>query len=439
MSPSVFGSSLSSVGQPAPLTPPRPRHRRLLSVLAATAVAPALFGCTPLTGAVQGATAADAAQGAPVAVDSAPAPETTPAPVTTPPPPAAEPAGTPAPEATTPAPAPAPEPEPEPAPEPAPAPLADPEPTTPAPAPTQAPAPQAPVAAGTQARSSAPGNPLAGDRFFGPNPGAAQAAAQLEGHDPGAAALLADMASVPTATWVGAWDRDVTGVVRQRVAEARAAGAVPVFVAYAVPGLDCGGYSAGGTSSPQAYTSWVQGVAAGIGNAEAVVVVEPDALAQLCGDANQRLGLIRSAVQTLEANPGTHTYVDAGHSGWVPAGTMAERLRAAGVDEADGFALNVSNFQTTPANVTYGNAISAALGGAHFVVDTSRNGNGANGGEWCNPGGRALGERPTAATGESLVDAFLWIKRPGESDGQCNGGPAAGTFWTEYALGLARN
>ena len=37
----------------------------------------------------------------------------------------------------------------------------------------------------------------------------------------------------------------------------------------------------------------------------------------------------------------------------------------------------------------------------------------------------------------ALADALLWVKAPGESDGSCNGGPSAGTWWTEYALGLA--
>ena len=57
---------------------------------------------------------------------------------------------------------------------------------------------------------------------------------------------------------------------------------------------------------------------------------------------------------------------------------------------------------------------------------------------WCNPSGRSVGARPTTATGDALVDAFLWVERPGESDGACHGGPAAGTFWPEYALGLMR-
>jgi endoglucanase len=30
------------------------------------------------------------------------------------------------------------------------------------------------------------------------------------------------------------------------------------------------------------------------------------------------------------------------------------------------------------------------------------------------------------------------VKPPGESDGECNGGPAAGRWWPEYALGLAQ-
>ena len=34
--------------------------------------------------------------------------------------------------------------------------------------------------------------------------------------------------------------------------------------------------------------------------------------------------------------------------------------------------------------------------------------------------------------------AYLWVKRPGESDGPCNGGPSAGQWWPEYALGLAQ-
>lgn len=79
-------------------------------------------------------------------------------------------------------------------------------------------------------------------------------------------------------------------------------------------------------------------------------------------------------------------------------------------------------------------------GSAHFVIDTSRNGQGpAPDDAWCNPPGQGLGIPPTTDTTSPLVDAYLWIKDPGQSDGTCNGGPAAGTFWPSYALGLAQN
>ncbi len=44
----------------------------------------------------------------------------------------------------------------------------------------------------------------------------------------------------------------------------------------------------------------------------------------------------------------------------------------------------------------------------------------------------------TTATGEPLADALTWIKAPGESDGTCGGGPPAGQFWVDYAIGLAQ-
>ncbi len=136
---------------------------------------------------------------------------------------------------------------------------------------------------------------------------------------------------------------------------------------------------------------------------------------------------------------GVTVYLDAGNATWHSAAETATRLRAAGVDRARGFALNVSNFDETADERGYGAAVSAALGGtSHFVIDTSRNGLGpAPGNIWCNPPGRALGVRPTGDTGDPFVDAYLWIKIPGESDGTCNGGPTAGQWWLDYALGLA--
>jgi len=74
------------------------------------------------------------------------------------------------------------------------------------------------------------------------------------------------------------------------------------------------------------------------------------------------------------------------------------------------------------------------------VIDTSRNGRGPTAdNQWCNPPGRGLGKKPTTSTGVTNVDAYLWIKRAGESDGNCNGGPAAGQWFESYAQMLIQN
>jgi endoglucanase len=171
------------------------------------------------------------------------------------------------------------------------------------------------------------------------------------------------------------------------------------------------------------------------------VILEPDALGGLsCLDGagrRERLGLLAWAVERLSRQPGAIVYLDAGNPGWVPAAEMARRLRAAGVARARGFALNVANHSTTGDTRAYGRAISGLVGGKPFVIDTSRNGAGSDG-DWCNAPGRALGTPPTTRTGDPVVDALLWVKRPGESDGTCNGGPPAGTWWPQAALDLAR-
>jgi endoglucanase len=260
---------------------------------------------------------------------------------------------------------------------------------------------------------------------------------------PADAELVRWIARQPQALWLGDWHRDVRGLVARRVRAARATGTVPVLVAYNIPGRDCGQHSQGGAADTAAYARWIDAVARGIGPGPAAVILEPDALAGMSclprRERSARVAALSAAVDRLTAGGGTEVYIDAGNPGWVPARTMAGRLRSAGVARARGFALNVSGFETTARVARYGSAISRRAGRARFVVDTSRNGNGPHPrGVWCNPPGRALGEAPTTETGHPLIDAYLWIKRPGESDGTCNGGPPAGRWWPEYALELAR-
>ncbi|MEU4088534.1 glycoside hydrolase family 6 protein [Streptomyces aureus] len=257
------------------------------------------------------------------------------------------------------------------------------------------------------------------------------------------AALLRRIADRPVALWPAG--EDPGPAVRAATAAAAREGRTALFVAYDIPHRDCGQHSAGGAPDADAYRRWIGRFADALGDGRALVVLEPDAVAHMvdgCTPAEyheERERLLAEAVVRLKHRPRTTVYLDAGNPSWIPdSERLVGPLERAGVAHADGFSLNVSNFQTDAASRQYGLGLSGRLGGKHFVVDTSRNGNGPLEGVWCNPPGRALGTPPTTATGEPLLDAYLWIKRPGESDGECGGGPAAGRWWPEYALELTR-
>src|SRR6185503_11176622 len=132
--------------------------------------------------------------------------------------------------------------------------------------------------------------------------------------------------------------------------------------------------------------------------------------------------------------------LDGGHSAWNSAGDQANRLRAAGVQFADGFFTNVSNFNSTANEANYGRAVlsalsSAGIGGKHQIIDTSRNG-GASG-DWCADDNtdRRLGQYPTLNTGDANVDGYLWVKPPGEADGCAF---QAGSFQPQLAFSLTQ-
>ena len=134
--------------------------------------------------------------------------------------------------------------------------------------------------------------------------------------------------------------------------------------------------------------------------------------------------------------------MDGGHSNWLEVNQAAELLKESGIEMADGFTLNVSNFQSTEDLIKYGEELSALLGGIPYIIDTSRNGLGADpSGEWCNPPGRGLGEQPGFVRDPNAPHllARAWIKPPWQSDGNCNGAPPAGEFYEEYIYLLYDN
>jgi len=186
------------------------------------------------------------------------------------------------------------------------------------------------------------------------------------------------------------------------------------------------------------------------------------------------------ALAKLGAVPNVYNYIDAGHHGWLGWDTnflpsvqmMLQAARASGstVNNVVGFITNTANTSalqepyitvdstTRPSTwidwnqfndeLTYAQAFRNAAVSAGFnsnigmLIDTSRNGWGGSArptgpstladlnaridasridrrihkGNWCNPSGAGIGERPRAAPAAG-IDAYVWIKPPGESDG----------------------
>ena len=375
------------------------------------------------------------------------------------------------------------------------------------------------------------------------NQGAIRQIAELTSSgDKASAALIRGMIKTPQSVWFEAGTpHKIQQAVKNTVKRAAGKGTVPVLVAYNIPFRDCAQFSAGGATTVEEYTAWIDGFATGIGDEAAVVILEPDGLGIIpwytnidgyldwCQPAEadpdtaaaERFFMLNYAVDALKAQPNTHVYLDSTHSAWLNVGDASQRLARAGVDRADGFYLNVSNYQFTANSIKYGTWVSSCLamsnfagcpnqywnGGpatgwagtamdnyqewrnepysgdpvdlawntvgidsryadsnptTRFVIDTSRNGVGPwappaypDPQDWCNPPDRGLGLQPTADTGIPLVDAYLWVKIPGESDGECTRGlgpagetvdpewglidPPAGEWFPEMVLDLVQN
>src|SRR5512139_1774353 len=208
-----------------------------------------------------------------------------------------------------------------------------------------------------------------------PNHGAIEQIADLTSSgDKADARLIRKMIETPQAVWfTKGTPKTVLQDVRNTVERAADKGTVPVLVAYNLPFRDCAQFSAGGATSVAEYKAWIDGFAAGIGNKQAVVILEPDGLGiipwynpfadrdtwvtnpnyEWCQPAEadpetaaaDRFAMLNYAVDKLKENPGTRVYLDGTHSGWLGAGDSADRLILAGVANADGFFMNVSNFR----------------------------------------------------------------------------------------------
>ncbi len=265
------------------------------------------------------------------------------------------------------------------------------------------------------------------------------------GGDPRANVIRTNVASQPQARWFANFNLSTAQQeAASFVGAANAAGQVPVMSVYMIPNRDCGGASAGGAPDFNQYQTWVTNFSRGLGNRLVVIVLETDSIAlQTCLGQEElaaRNSALSQAVRTLKAvYANAKVYLDGGHSAWNSASEQANRLRAAGIQYADGFYTNVSNFQPTASEANYGRQIISALNGAGVsgkrqIIDTSRNGGAA--GDWCADDNtdRRIGRYPTLNTGDANIDGYVWVKPPGEADG-C--GFQAGSFQPQLAYSLA--
>lgn len=401
---------------------------------------------------------------------------------------------------------------------------------------------------GASVATAAEPDGLAGsDLYVNPWSTTLEAAQSLKGQARDDAQLLG---SIPSGEWITKGTPDeARDAVDEVVTAAAARGEMPVIVAYNLPFRDCAQYSSGGALDTAAYQAWIDGVVEGIGDRDATVILEPDGLgiiphyttldgnAEWCQPAeldaataaSDRYIQLNYAVDALAALDSAAVYLDGTGASWLNVAEITDRLLKGGVERADGFFLNASNYQFTANSTYFGEWVSSCItvvtevpGGSYgdcgnqywaggpannwggdwtggfggalsqygewsddaadqalntagvesryasalqgyepttgFVIDTSRNGLGpwqypagvySAHEDWCNPPDRGAGALPDTDTGNPLVDAYLWIKVPGESDGKCFRGtegpldpergiedPAAGQWFVEQAREL---
>ena len=349
-------------------------------------------------------------------------------------------------------------------------------------------------------------NPFAGARLY-VNPDYAKTVEGLAAAHPGEAALLKKMATIPTAIWLS-WIADTKDLPRyldDALAQQKAGSqpVVSVFVVYDMPNRDCNAEASAGELPANAegearyqreYVDVIAAAFAAHPDQRIAVILEPDSLANLVTNLENPKcqaaeGIYKRGIAyaiTKLSLPNVFVYIDAAHAGWLGwpknLGKSVQLYKevlamAGGPDRVRGFAMNVSNYNpakdpTNPARdpaaapndeLGYAADLSKALAGAGitgkgFIIDTGRGGKAyirTTAGNWCNIKGAGLGERPQAAPAPA-IDAYLYIKVPGESDGTSDpkaprfdqncasddatpGAPQAGKMFDSYLIDLLKN
>ncbi|EFQ25807.1 glycosyl hydrolase family 6 [Colletotrichum graminicola] len=284
---------------------------------------------------------------------------------------------------------------------------------------------------------------------------------------PALATAAAKVAKVPTFMWMDTRSKiPLVDATLADIRKANQAGAnyAGEFVVYNLPDRDCAAAASngelsiadGGVAKYKQYIDDIRAMVVKYSDIRIILTIEPDSLANLVTNLNvpkcagaQAAYLEGTNYAVTQLNlPNVAMYLDGGHAGWLgwpanlpPAAAMyAKVYKDAGKPKAlRGLVTNVSNYNgysiSTAPSYTQGNAnydekhyiealaplLSAEGWDAKFIVDQGRSGKQPTGqlawGDWCNAIGTGFGVRPTANTGSTLVDAFVWVKPGGESDG----------------------
>jgi cellulose 1,4-beta-cellobiosidase len=341
-----------------------------------------------------------------------------------------------------------------------------------APPPAPAPPPPPPLVVPV-----ADANPFDGARLY-VNPDYASEVRGAVAAAPAEAAHLRKLEHFSTAVWLDSIAK--AGKASRYLDEAAAMQAsgdkspvVIVFALYDLPNRDCAAASSAGELSVEHdgehryQTEYIDPIAAQFKSHPSLriaVIVEPDSLANIATNldkpkcAASQAAYVHSTAYALRTLTMTHVslYLDAAHAGWLGWAHNRDMItrayqtvftQAGGQGRVRGFVTNVSNYNTleggegaklepsdpAPDELTYVHKLDETLTreGVHaggFIIDTSRNGRPtprSKWGSWCNVRGAGLGERPRASPGPR-IDAYYWVKPPGESDGTSD--PAAPRF-----------
>jgi len=283
------------------------------------------------------------------------------------------------------------------------------------------------------------------------------------------ATKAAAVAKVPSFTWLDT--RAKVPSVQTYLEDIKSSGATNViapFVVYDLPDRDCAAAASNGelsidnngTALYKEYIDDIRAILVQYPDIPVVLIIEPDSLANLVtnlgtakcseGEATYKELIPYAASQLALDN--VVMYLDGGHSGWLgwsanigPAAELfGQMYTAAGSpSQLRGLATNVANYNgwslsTCPSYTEpntncdekrYINAIQPLLASngwpnAHFIVDQGRSGLQPTGqiqqGDWCNSIGVGFGIRPDTTPDDPLLDAFVWVKPGGESDGTSN-------------------